>query len=153
MHEAKRTYRYAHRLLFLSLREPERNGLTYVHQGIYLEVLSRLREISYYLFRISEFLENMDTTVSGKLLTDECHIVAAAMNKSDPVSIYEARVRVSELDEKVMLSKPTPPEAYVSFALRRIIHNLLIISENFITMQLSRSITCNVDELNHLDES
>lgn len=149
MQEAKRTYRYARRLLLLSLREPERNGLAYIHQGIYAEVLSRVREISYYLTRLAEFAEAMERPAAVDLLAEECRTVASAMGVRDLAALYENRARVNALDERIVASGFTPLEAYFSFALRRIMYNLLAMVEEYTAMQLSAAVNCEAKEPQH----
>ena len=143
MYEAKRFYRYLYRLLSLAMKEPERNGLPSVLHSIYLEATMRLREISYYIHRIVDFVPHVERGPYMDKLRDICRATVNAMKlRTDIDTIGRLRVEVNRLEEELISSGIGPHGAHTAFALRRIVHDVLRIAESFAAASFSETVKC-----------
>lgn len=143
MYEAKRFYRYLYRLLSLAMKEPERNGLPSVLHSIYLEMTMRLREISYYIHRMVDFIPHVERGPHMEKLRDICELTVRAMrSKADIDAVSRIRAEVNRFEEELISRGVGPHEAHTAFALRRIIHDVLRITESFAAASFSETVKC-----------
>ncbi|AFA39824.1 Phosphate uptake regulator [Pyrobaculum oguniense TE7] len=148
--EAKRTYRYLARLLALALKEPERNGLPASLHVVYIENITRLREIAYYIYRMVDFVESL-TPKDVELLKPMISVVSRAIdlleNGLDIDALASLREEVNSSEEALIAQTHNPKLIHSAFALRRIMHNLLRIVENFYAVAKVQDVKCVAEEL------
>ncbi|AET33311.1 SpoVT/AbrB domain protein [Pyrobaculum ferrireducens] len=123
--ESKRLVRHLQRLLSIALKEPERNKIPYPTFAAFFETTIRLREVGYYIYRMVDFLAGVR---QREELDAMCRLCKEALNTSDLKRLVEIRERINTLEE-ASLPKLNAYEAHMAFAMRRIVFNLVRISE------------------------
>jgi len=136
--ESKRLARYLQRTLSIAIKEPERNRMPYPVFAAFYEIALRLREMGYYVYRMADFLPGIRRHDSIEKM---CSLCKRALDSQDLEELIQLREELNKTEEEALPSLNSY-EAHLAFAMRRIVFNMVRISETLQVAQIALSTTC-----------